>query len=821
MKVSAEDLSYETMTVEACGKVMSTETKRELRERNGYCLSCKGPPTLCFIVTKSRINPLWTNKEPRTEEGGCFEGHCLKCKPEKGPRWHQQSGRMLLNSSSHHASRRDIQRGLSSGSLALSQSRRDLFRASQNRCGGRDVTRQASNSSLTTASTHSGSSRCTYGSTFPSSRSLLSPTNSGSSRSRAPVDLVRASNSNNFSSYHHHDDTFGLDDSVHNGENVPPVAPSPAGVFGTRHRGTQGHFTRPPSQISLSSTEHSSSSYLEPSTCNERGINGSTTCNSSTVLQRSSSSGSTPNHGSAAAPAPAPPPLTESLSPKTIRRVANLTAFRSNPGLAPTITSSDINNSHNSHNNHYSQPQPENEDRTVDETEENLKTLLEELAHAKDFEFLVEVLVNALQSSSDKENIKVICLQTICKICKTDSGNKERLVRVNAHEECVIALKNFGNCSQVQQIAAAAIACLASVNQETRTTMVLQGVCQMLVGLLQQFLEEESVVAAGLSALRGLSTEASTRESFRLVVASKYVCETMEKYLDNVPVQRDGIAFLSNTSIDMEGQKVSIVSRGVLKAIFEALSLHKTDGALVRVGTFALRNLTYERQNLRTLRGIHGIFELFVECEDSRILEYPDSYEVLEQLHMSQAQDESLEYEALESLHVLVAIKGDRPAAILEIGNLLRNHEWSAKVTSECLYTLALLGAESRENRTAIKTLGLKVVVDLMKQHFMDDAFMANASSLLEVMAQDDAHVRQELLSDGACSLILEYLEKSLGNETASPGKALSALMVILATATSWDDQQKGLAIVMQTMHQHEQCEVVQLCGQAILAKFG
>lgn len=81
----AIELSYGEMTTFSSGGIMSKQTKTALRKQYGYCVICPLVPVLLFDIRRSRMNPLWISKKPRTVEGECLEGRCLKCKPEQDP----------------------------------------------------------------------------------------------------------------------------------------------------------------------------------------------------------------------------------------------------------------------------------------------------------------------------------------------------------------------------------------------------------------------------------------------------------------------------------------------------------------------------------------------------------------------------------------------------------------------------------------------------------------------------------------------------------------------------------------------------------------
>ena len=328
---------------------------------------------------------------------------------------------------------------------------------------------------------------------------------------------------------------------------------------------------------------------------------------------------------------------------------------------------------------------------TAGETLLNLTTLLDELATAGQYEFLIEITLNALQSHK-KDDIVCLCLDMVTRICKEDKTNKERIGNNETMvEELVFALKNFGTSENVQTKASSAMACVSG-DSKARSVLVQSGACRLLVQILQAQTQKpgessEEIVSAVVSALRGLSAEASARESFRLLMASNYICKAMNAHISSTTLQRDACAFLSNTSVNIETQEVFPVSCDVFQAMIDALRKHQTEDKVVSVACFALLNLTCEESNLRVLRSIEGIFDLFDQSSDdgtSEMWNYQDAYELLDRLQMSKAADESLEEQAQESLHVMIALKDSKPEVIPEVVDLLNNFDWSSRIAREC-----------------------------------------------------------------------------------------------------------------------------------------
>jgi hypothetical protein len=82
-RIEPHELSYGEVTVLSSGGIISKQMKMDLRKQLGYCLTCSHVPVLLIDIRRSRINPLWISKKPRTEDGECIEGRCLRCSSKR------------------------------------------------------------------------------------------------------------------------------------------------------------------------------------------------------------------------------------------------------------------------------------------------------------------------------------------------------------------------------------------------------------------------------------------------------------------------------------------------------------------------------------------------------------------------------------------------------------------------------------------------------------------------------------------------------------------------------------------------------------------
>ena len=122
MKPDSVSLSYNNMLMRNDGGVMSHEHIKEIRERQGYCLTCPNEPTQLFEIKKSKINPLFRAKEAIDAIHESYNGICLKCNPHMDPH------RLIRRSSLQ----RGTSRRMSMGSKSASIDSMDSFRSRSN-----------------------------------------------------------------------------------------------------------------------------------------------------------------------------------------------------------------------------------------------------------------------------------------------------------------------------------------------------------------------------------------------------------------------------------------------------------------------------------------------------------------------------------------------------------------------------------------------------------------------------------------------------------------------------------------------------------------
>lgn len=74
---------------------ISREERAERRLRHGFCPECKGArPVQLFWIKRSKLNPLWVTKVPRSVPSECADGVCYVCHPDRDP--NRKDGRQLV-----------------------------------------------------------------------------------------------------------------------------------------------------------------------------------------------------------------------------------------------------------------------------------------------------------------------------------------------------------------------------------------------------------------------------------------------------------------------------------------------------------------------------------------------------------------------------------------------------------------------------------------------------------------------------------------------------------------------------------------------------
>jgi hypothetical protein len=558
-RIGALELSYRDMTIDASGSVMSRDQKVVLRQSFGYCTTCMGAPMLLFDIRKSRLNPLWMSKKPRTMESECLDGQCLPCKrigrpdiPLSGA----PSARSIYSRSSSFAT--------NDSSHSQEPQRFDM------------VTRVAP---LPSTSGHGNS------------ESLRAASGAFSHTAVLPGALSARSIYSRSSS-------FATSDSSHSQESqaidmvtrVAPI-PSPSGRGNSESlRAASGAFSHTAvlatssqnaPQRQLSNDSHQLQLVI-PNGSSRSTVSLGRTFPSRSL--RSASIGSNPR-----APIRQTPLLSRSehavQTPRAERAISSISAqderLHHQSASTPNIRSDDTGTESSTESSLLgdSPSQQSNAEKAIRDLEPLVKDLLE--AGEASSDMLIEILASSMDSFPSVERFQSFCLQYIWESCKTNTeAYATSLMASTLHENIMKAVKSFPSSEKVQEYGCKIVFALAA-HSSNRVVLVRSGVCSFLAEAMANFMENVSLVRNVVGALRNLSLDTEAREELNSIFAWKGTVEAMRRNSEDAAIQRDGCALLSNLAVDAKKKVVLSVSNEVLGAVVYAIESHRSDMSVV------------------------------------------------------------------------------------------------------------------------------------------------------------------------------------------------------------------------------------------------
>lgn len=697
---------------------MSKETKTLLRSRFGYCKTCPDIPVLLFDIRKSRLNPLWSSKQPRTVEGESLGGKCLKCNPRLDPRYREAPSRSTSSdglSTPSLGSRASSWKSTGSSHTQESQGNAEAVPASTLHFdGGKGIPSETSRSMDAPSSpvrklpprAHSFQVK-----RRPLARSVSSrrhfDSSSMAARSTAPTPTVERASS---------DQSMPSSSST---RKLPPRSRSehPSLAFGTvsgrRVVDTVSNL-KPPGQPGLRSIPaHAGSGTLEKMVLSATDqFSPNHTLNHHETDYQDQPDLPKATAGDFAA--------SDHGSEFSFSKEALLEEQVSTDSLSFTETSASARGF---------------SDQKVDETVTQIKALAEDLISANSYDVLAEILVNSMKANSSNESVQQVCMQYMTDAFQKRGTHATRLVSVGAHKVIVNAMKTYGLSLPIQQLACTVLTNLAA-NKSIPAVLARVGVCDYISKAMSSHIGDDEIVASAVATLRTLSLEPEARASLRRLAISQQTIQAMQCHLANAAIQQDGCALLSNLAIDLGTQQVRVVDEDTLAAVFTALKLHRYNGEVVASACFALKNFTYEESNLRSIRQVNDAFELLQQAGGRGNM---DANVVLERLELSLAEDESLEEQARDSLFVLVELQSDQPQLISEVIDVLKIYEWSPRMTAVCVKVLRQLMAKSSSHARMIRDQLAPSDLWARAEMFSDDqSVIEEVAMLVECMKSND-----------------------------------------------------------------------------------
>jgi hypothetical protein len=584
--VDPSTLSYSDMTVDSNGSLISKDAKVLHRSRLGYCTTCPGVPVLLFDIKKSKLNPLWSTKQPRTVDGKVLNGSCLRCAKEN-----DSSRGSLMDS-----------RGslMSSRSLEIRREITDIRPESLSRRPSEDSS-VVSQRSCTSATSDRGGS-------------VVSMPPNEPSRRAPPV--------RSYSEQIPRRDSSDLNGPITNRSlRVAPSRPSRripvSRVPSTRQLRRKNSAASDYGDESIASTSLRSIPRLDFGDANPATFG--------TSLHRDDSIGSSASFVSVL---------------ETVGDTYNLPSEpvlghgATQPNLIPSSLSSDASTSTGTGSSvdlgcSTSPEAPssrgsEKEEKDEVDVVENLQILVSELQDAECYDVMAEVVVNAMKTNESIEGVQVYCLKAISASSKKSSQScGSAMVASHAHTAILRAMESNRASLHVQEEGCHAIAALC-LHEPTRVLLVRDGACLRLVNAISSHIGDCTAVASALVCLRILSHETEARSVLQQQKASERITQAMQFHASSAAIVGDGCALLSNLAINVEQKKVSAVGEEVITIVVDAVRNHRGNGYVLSSACFALKNFTYEETNLRFLSRMTDILDTLQHagrsCKEARLV---------------------------------------------------------------------------------------------------------------------------------------------------------------------------------------------------------
>lgn len=738
-----QQLSYQDMALDPTGQIMSRELKASLRKQYGYCLTCPSVPTLLFDVQKARLNPLWSNKVPRTVDGVCFEGKCFQCHPRLR---HLHSGSGSSTNVLDGAGNKSVHSAGSGG---------------ERRAGRRPGRGQQNNNN------HTSSRRLTVRPTQVSSSSLLSQDSLQSQQQP----LQQQSQSQQMQQQPPHRASSGR---TLSGRSISVTGPDEATAVRSADAVPARVATTPLSRHNLSAS--SSLDLLTDDDLDCSGHNGSPTTvtvsppprrrRSPPMVRAGSeeslvlvplSDHSPPQHPTSSL-ALSSSSLTSSSGPGTVLpRVPLRTGSRrpvgSNPASShsshrhhvapscvnnsthssstmdvsrsgvplslPVVSSaSDCRNHPNLGASHHTHPDHDHDDvlascgtdatgagigpgaapeaatsrpNTDDDSAiQGLQTLVREMPGDENLGILTEILISSLDLHRASERVQAHVLQAMADLFQDTVTESHVLV-----SKIWQAMTDFATSLSVQTAGCRALRSLASHSGNTGI-LVQTRACHALAAALSRHIGDADLVEVAVATLRMLSIASEARDQLQRHDVASQVAQAMLCNPHGAALQRDGCALLSNIAVDPERRTVSPVGATVLEAVVGALKSHPNDPTVTASACFALKNLSYESTNVSALAKIPDLCESVQRA--ATIGGDNDALIVLERLQMAQAEAESLQEQTLAVI--------TNTDSIEDVVNAMKSNCRSPKVVQESMKALTALVRASHAHKTLLQQDG-------------------------------------------------------------------------------------------------------------------
>ncbi|GKY96874.1 hypothetical protein MPSEU_000646500 [Mayamaea pseudoterrestris] len=707
--IKPDQLSYTEMVLDIAGSIVSREEKAQLRQQYGYCMTCQDTPVLLVDFQRARLNPLWSSKKPRSADGECLNGKCLRCNPHIIP---TASCAPFRSGPIPSASQQSITSCDSAGSFGLpmesfhssSSHRPSLLSgpSSSRRSGGNGGSN--SNGSFTVNELTEPPRRIRSTDHMP-----LSARDSRPMPPRRTVSFDRTPQAGTVP--------------LRSGSRRQPVASLNSVTEMVAGDAVSSSSTttagRQPSIIA-STSEHGRSTPRRLTPARTYTIGGGRMTEIASISPPASSELHRTMSNDLVPVAPG-----ESSRSFGSLSGAGSTCCEEEEKVAETLDEEWSSSSMKS-----PEPMVEEEQIVYD-----LRSLIDGMK-GEDVAFLAEILLGSMEANEQHQGVQAYCLEAMADIFQDAVTESTALV-----SKIVSVMKAFAASLTIQRNGCKVLSALAG-NANNCVVLIRAKACETIADALSRNIGDAALVEVAIGGLRKLSTSWEARVKLLNQHISDRVAEAMQCHANVADIQRDGCALLSNVAVDGEKRRVCVVSLDILEATVASIKSHSQEATVVQSACFALKNFTYDATNLRSLTKVHGVFEVLHAAACQELDDCEDCFVVLERIQLARAEDESLEEQALEAMLKLTDVA--------EIVGAMRKMEWSAKVIAQGFELLTPLAAQANHKEDLEKKEIHAQLFGFIEQYITDIQVQQEAQTLMSGLS--DVSSGSEGVADVPCS---------------------------------------------------------------------
>ena len=400
---------------------------------------------------------------------------------------------------------------------------------------------------------------------------------------------------------------------------------------------------------------------------------------------------------------------------------------------------------------------------------EEVEALLTDIPIESDSTLMVETVAASMRSNEQVVEVQEVCMKYLWAYSKFNQQHQVEIIQAGLASDIILAMKKYKRSVKVQNRGCGLIWSL-SVVDSNRVQMAKAGAVKCVFRALEEHIRDASLLETAFGALRTLSPQKDIRDVIQRILGPQRVCRAMALHRSSTSIQRDGCAFLSNMAVNMDRQEVSVVSREEMEAVVRALGDHLRTQSVVSSACFALRNFTYEEQNLRSLRQFDDIHSVLQDASNysTKPEIKMDADEIRERLSILIQEDDALESIAHNSL--LEAMSNPRMGvdqAVTSIRDVLKDYEWSEKLICYGLGSLLSLGRQNDAYLRRIMQFDvLRIVMHAMyKQKTSADA-QTRGCELIKFLGEQGESGRSMVCDVDGCSIVISACRRHRRNDT-------------------------------------------------------